>query len=315
MKRFITILSVVALVVAMAVPAFAAEAEPVHKVGGTWYFNSTLTDYTELEDTVGHLSISFTLPDGTVRRGIRFVSYGVQYQDDFGFKTVYGSSWGSENSRTVSFGTYKEVPEAFYNWLTENATELFCDGSVCSVADVDLDGVCDTCRSVLRLVPFSYPSLPVVEGQNQQSVIVMQPSGMYYYLVLYSDTPFAAIGSRSASENANYVVSSSISVNYQVFTCSDGETWVKNAEGENITFGVGYNVTVVKSSFDWRDSAGNLFFPVPLWMELDRVTQGEMPATMEAIVRTMLTLLLCGVGCLAFLISLKLLPKVLYRFL
>ncbi len=51
------------------------------------------------------------------------------------------------------------------------------------------------------------------------------------------------------------------------------------------------------------------FFPIPLWAKVGQVTQGEIPALTQNLGGTMKILALCGVGCLASLVVLKLFGK------
>lgn len=79
-------------------------------------------------------------------------------------------------------------------------------------------------------------------------------------------------------------------------------------------------ITFLRADVDVLDDNGNVFFPpasptTELEVAVREMTVETLGTEIPKLSPTVLTLVLCGVGCLALLIGLKILPKVLYKFL
>lgn len=89
-----------------------------------------------------------------------------------------------------------------------------------------------------------------------------------------------------------------------------------NVEGSNETFLTGASSSAISySTVDLINSSdGSIFFHRPLTL-LERLLNPVQSQVGEKVVADLGILTTCGIGCLALLIGLSLLPKVLYKFL
>ena len=139
-SRVFAFLTVLCLVVAMAVPAFAAEE---YTISGVWTWNNEISaPYGEHEDG-GSFDVDFTVDfNGEPTRGFQikqvhvdtgtyhflYLTYllsvdGGTVRDPFYY--VYGSNpgWIAGHSRTIDFGESPQVvSKQFYEWFIINAS-------------------------------------------------------------------------------------------------------------------------------------------------------------------------------------------------
>lgn len=111
--------------------------------------------------------------------------------------------------------------------------------------------------------------------------------------------------------------------NYSIYSyAKDSTDWNRMTYGEAkyelyLNFSTGYDLLESTRDIYYKD--GSIFFQVPpagtLAEAIMEVVKAEIPATQNNLMKTMSTVVLCGVGCLALLISLVLLVKVLRRYL
>lgn len=311
MKRITIFLSAVLLVVALAVPAFATET---YTLSGEWVFNDTVSAPTESWDEgtgkwyYEDVALGIAYDTDPIYEEVRYYDGTISVKDKHGLyvEVYYSGAWKYPHFAKFHFGEEQEVSPGFYNWVIANASPAVCDGSTCPATDANADGVCDDCGMVLSLRLTGYPTLPIVDGSNQHSVLTSD-SGGYSYYVYYSPSSYTIEGIAGDQLLAKF----SSNVNWKVFRCTDGRNWAENASSSGYQYGMGYtsDVTILSSSFDFYDESGNLFFPLPLWVEMGQMTEGEMGALTTETAGTMRVLAVCGVGLIALLAVLSLFGK------
>lgn len=325
MNKILPLLLAVMLVVSLAVPTFATEQETYDFGDVTLALPENITADMLNDPTfpyyvflVGRQGIYVMLMSDTE------LNYNVGgFSNNSGHEAMLISSVTKDNGATWESSVETNSlanGKTFYPFLTTGAMTtrllwhnepVLCDGSTCPATDGDDDGICDECglrlmRTSAPVVPSTYPTLPVVEGKNLHYVVLHREYG-YFFMVLTSDTPYTVGG--TVGDDYLITVANEQEVSYVTYTCTDGENWVQQNSGKAYATTVGSaSSTLLASTFDWYKD-GTLFFLVPLWEKLDRVTQGQMMGLTAETVGTMKILALCGVGCLALLVVLKLFGK------
>lgn len=179
-----------------------------------------------------------------------------------------------------------------------------CDGTSCPATDLDHDNICDDCGKVLtmslRSSLWEYAQSVVANGMSifDSDYWLITDNGENGYKIYISSVPFKYISSSDS------VVSTGVVQRTEVYDTSDGSysggtSWA--SKQPNTALDVG---TPVATSHPIEG-----FFPIPLWMEMDRLTQGEMAEMGQTMGGTMRILVPCGVGCLVLLVVLKLFGK------
>lgn len=326
MKRILSILAVVCLLLALAVPAFADE---VQTVSGVWEFsleldNSAFQDY-RYPNTRGE-NVNFTMNNnvysyiefGMSGNGAAYIYVGT----DLDLVWTDKNGWYNDDYRIIDFGdTPQPVSDAFYTWLLAIAERHVCDGSTCPASDVNEDNVCDDCGS-----PLAYNLRNDVYDYNGYyfPVLPSYDNAKYRYGFLYHN-PTSTQTMLHLSTSPVHVDGSSVLLSEKgsrlAYTLEDG-AWVYVAE-----YNFEANATIItnKNFLVWSTHdvynvaeeliiAGDSNFRFPLWVEMGLVTQGEMTQVTD-LGGMMKLLVLCGVGLMAFLVVLKLFGKrsLLYR--
>lgn len=166
----------------------------------------------------------------------------------------------------------------------------------------------------------SYPAFPPEDAQYKTYYIIYKDgSSIYSYATNTSDIYYNS----QYDEIYHNAVKGSIWIEkYQV--TKDGKSWSKtsatttNSSEKNIVL---YNASsnLLYTNFNIKDeSTGKVFFQsgrVTLAEKILQVGETEILVKMPEVLGTMKILTLCGVGCLALLISSPVLLKVLHRFL
>ena len=176
---------------------------------------------------------------------------------------------------------------------------IYCDGSSCSATDADSDGICDDCGMTLMLA---------APQRYTHSVTFRYSDGTFVKSEFTSDTEFSPTG--VLTSNA-YRVDNGKVVEHIMYESFDGTSWdeTRNNSVSSQTYTFEEGMTVYQSTFDWYDESGNRFFPVPLWEQVVKVTQGEMQGLTQEMGGTMKVLVPCGVGLMALLVVLSLFGK------
>lgn len=244
--------------------------------------------------------------------------------------TAYSSNSGwQEDGKYQSVLLNGDYTDLVLGMISSVGTLYYeCDGSACPVSDWDIDAVCDTCGmplaySVQRSFvpsgwPSEYPSMPVGADANSQYILMTKDDG---YTYLYIFTPYEAspvsewntVGSVHDSMQLKMYDADGNGVNVKRLTYrlgDNGDWYQHDSQSVDTTlFGAFDEIDMVYSTLSFYKEDGTLFFPLPLWEEMEQVTQGEMMGLTTEVVGTMKVLALCGVGCLALLVVLKLFGK------
>lgn len=196
--------------------------------------------------------------------------------------------------------------------------EPVCDGSTCPAADVNYDGICDDCGmtfavgftgrdiaydliydSYERFVSFPY------------AVIIQFDTGTYRgYL---SDAPIYV--DDSSGDEMQYAIRYSSDGNH-IMVAFDGLTPTTFTETTHLADGkiVDYS-QLISANYNLSGASGETFdtynpnFRSPLWWMTQQTSQRGAKGLLMEVVGTMKILALCGVGCLALLVVLKLFGK------
>lgn len=204
--------------------------------------------------------------------------------------------------------TYKDIVDNNGNQILKGNPTVFepqCDGSSCPATDANFDNVCDDCGSVLtmslRSTLYDYAvdyTDRYVNNEEQYTYRIIVQDNDNRYSVYLSTTP--AVYNSTTNE----------------LTFTDGKQTYVTQESDGTNKGDGWAIlTTVSNALTLR---GNIvyanydienFFPIPLWEEMDNLTQGEMETLLPNLGGVMMILALCGVGCLALVIVLNLFGK------
>lgn len=233
-----------------------------------------------------------------------------------------------------SFDIYTSSTSGVIYFEGTEPLSLFCDGSSCAVSDFDLDGVCDTCGNTLAYsvqrtyTPNNWPSelpLPPLGHDDNYHYVIMNvigydvedESGIY----LHTFTPRQEYPTLEWDNRANgdfltvtAIIDDGLNVaymNYHKYILENGE-WVQVESSQSkytARLGVMGMDDVIYSTLNLYTEEGTLFFPVPLWLAVERVAQGEMVELIPMTGQTMMILTVLGVGLLALLILLHLFQK------
>lgn len=322
MKRIFSALLLAALVISLAVPAFADDTAVIP--AGKYSFLAVLT----MPENPGSFNqaITFTQVNGDWNELNTLYGIGLTRDSSYRYTLAYdvngsngwngvydfsNASWYKDWRRDIEVVSNTTVSTQFYEWFMANARPLTCDGSTCPANDANADDVCDDCGMTLslRATAPEYPlPLPTVPGAYKHSVLSKASSGRYDYSVIVSNVPISAHGERGTAYIAYFDDMATV---YR-YSSSNGNDWelnVDGATGTSFTIGADGYLELQKSTFTWYDAAGNPFFPEPLWKEMGELTQGEMGQALLETLGTMRTLMVCGIGCLAFLVVLSLFGK------
>lgn len=206
---------------------------------------------------------------------------------------------------------YKNSEEIYF----EKTYETKCDGSTCSASDVNQDNICDDCGAMFSVLrnytpsdfPSGYPAVPSLNMPEANYYLYKVQSSGITYLLVY---PSYVTPTYDTSQQNGLLYYSESYGNYRLDTTNN--EWVLSSDDSPYTIGGTNNnsVDIYYSSDTIYDQNGDTFFPIPLWMEMDNLTQGEMENNLNpTVVGILMTLMVCGVGCLALLVVLKLFGK------
>lgn len=313
MRKIIIILCLVALVVTMAVPAFAEDASS--SAIGEWVFNDSIerssykSDYSwDINFTSNGKNWKRLDPEYLNNTQIRFWTSSTH-------EVVYSSWWTDNAYKTIMITGGEDVKDAnLLSFLTANATRIVCDGTSCPATDANEDNFCDDCGAMFSVLrdygwpdPYSvwttekqetFPYCMMYEDINGDKVLVMSATRPYYDMDMII-IPDASSGTTYASYNIfgnEWRLSSSYKVGTEIIS---GRTYpsFNMFNGDD-------TLIVMPQDTD--------FFLVPLWMIPSQVTQGQTVA--QSVGGTMRVLTLCGVGLMVCLMAFFLLFKVLRIF-
>lgn len=312
-RKFLVFLMAFVVVLGAAVPAFAAETETevqTYYVSGSWYFNDVVSGSVPDQsvnftcDGTSYISMQHGYTDGSWWNWYR---YGTSYSNRTKIYNTENNTWVDEKYRSIDFGEVAQsVSAEFYTWLVSNAvyTGVACDGLSCPTADTNLDSYCDVCGKRMRLYDSNMDYEVVVKHSDSLTVA-------YRFFETVKGTSFDALYS-----NGVITVTFDNPVGYQEFRLVDGvwedyTAYVSKSGSVEISYTP--TSSMVDSSIDIYDESGELFFPQPRTLEM--VIRRGLREMVTVLRRTVLTLVLCGVGCLASLIGSEVLLKVSRRFL
>lgn len=305
MKKILPLLLAVMLIVCLVVPASATESQNLQAV--TWNTSAAAVNFW------------WSVPDGTYP--LNYVAYDTEWEYISVRRGIDGYlyvSSGADGKIGVSLVNVKESIKTFVDVLYIDMEQLnayigfdilfntaVCDGSACPATDMNMDNVCDDCGMTFAVLR-SY-TLPDVYSVWTETLQESYP----YAFIYYDDggAPWLILSAGEPTYENGAVVVPSNYVAYNIWDVS----WRKTS---SYTDGRSFVTESVYSSFPMRDENGTIifardtdFFPQPLWEMMEQVTQGEMMGLTTEVVGAMKILALCGVGCLALLVVLKLFGK------
>lgn len=319
MKRFLSLLTVFVLAFSLAVPVGASN--------DMWLYNEHEYPAPPDYDTEIYPYSAISVYYGTVyfhcnsKRGV-VDNNKLQYSDSIsvGYKLQNGV-WIEDYRRdtpTVYSSNFKDNVYQWSNYDIVNSdgsiylegTLAFnpngvCDGSSCPATDVNIDGICDDCGMALMSLSRS-PVAPDVTGNNKNYVMFYSGT-VYQYTAYTSNSSYTIRGEEYGARYRTYLEPSATATRFQSY---DGINWEQTYNGttaNDYPGEIGWDL--ISSTYDWYTEEGDRFFPVPLWEEVQTVTQGEMGILTSETAGTMRTLVVCGVGLMACLMALSLFGK------
>lgn len=328
MKRFFSLLTVFVLAFALAVPVGASGVTKVYNgvqlpdVDTVWTDKSTYK-YAAIENSnKGYLLTLYGDFTGAYRYPLVDDYYIYGEGSPYVNYVASGDSWtvnnsGSGASRLAesdylwsSFDIYTDASKTEVLHAATNPAPLICNGDACSALDENFNGLCDECGMALMNLSRS-PVPPAVDGTNKHYALFSGTwDGLqgWYYVVSTSSADYTIRGDLVGDY---YKVTYDNQAESSMYVSYDGINWERKAMSFTSSRFVPKNSTteLVDSSHNWYDESGELFFPLPLWMEIQGVTEGEMLTMPLTVGGVMKILAVCGVGCLALLAVLKLFGK------
>lgn len=213
------------------------------------------------------------------------------------------SSWVQTESRTLADKMYYITNCSKIYLLSHELsldTLVFCDGSSCPATDPNHDNICDDCGTVLhynlRSTLLEYAKAKAEEWSSTWPYYsIVEVTGNENKLNVYmSNVP------QKADEETGKIVTSANGLNrFSVETGSDGVHTASGNYGE-----IQWTGTLAYANHDIEN-----FLTAPLAVIIQGVTGEALELTLPSLRRTIHRILLCGIGCLALLIVLKLFGK------
>ena len=337
MKKFLFIGLIALMVLFCIIPNTSAEEFADDVISGQWVLKSDYTFDGFVSEPVDFLMIHKTDTEDIVS-GVGFTKSGqnniyVQYYDSTGTITVANLYFFSDY--VFDFSDAK-CDSSFVHWFYSNFMPYSqeCDGSACSVADFNTDGVCDTCGNTLAFsvqrsytpdnYPSNFPSMPVGFGSESQYVIYTDPLGkteMYTFTPYDNQTGgfYDTIGNPYGSIKVEYWLDENTGAAVKVnrYELYNGAWYYIDGTTSQSTIFASWegDYTMLYSSLTLFDGYGNLFFPRPLWAMVGEIAQGATAQQIQKTHQILKTLTVCGVSLLACLIGLNLFSKVLLPYL
>lgn len=317
MKRFLSLLTVFVLAFSLVVPASAVDVKKYRygtveltDIDTVWTdkgtrplavivtVNDTVTLYTfKANPTIGNTEIAFTGGN----------TYYYDASNDIwtaGFQNAGGNIKLSSNFHWSNFDIVASNGNIIVK-ASEPVEVGTCDGSSCPATDVNIDGICDDCGMTLMSLSRT-PVPPDVTGNNKNYVMFYSGT-VYQYTAYTSDSSYTIRGEEYGARYRTYLEPSATATRFQSY---DGINWEQTYNGTTANDYPGeIGWELISSTYDWYTEEGDRFFPVPLWEEVQTVTQGEMGTLTSETAGTMKTLVVCGVGLMACLMALSLFGK------
>lgn len=306
MKRIFSLSLAVLFVVALAIPVLATDSIPslpdIEDASTYKYTTITLQD-----DNYYYLYFMQFEPyiddaNGRVRNSSQATSY--KYKLDGGTWALQYKDVIYKDSILGKYVTSNYEPKYKDGSIYEPPAPVECDGSTCPATDQDHDNICDDCGRVLTM---SLRSSILEYAQGRAETYVDYP----YYAVVQHATHDGSVIVYIAKEPMY-----ALSPRYDTVD-GDSLSWFQVNTNEDGTFAH----TVRNSSEPWT---GNLiyanhsianFLEPPLAVVIQGVTGEAMETTLPNLYQTIRTIVLCGVGCLAFLMVFHLLRSRLFPYL
>ena len=174
--------------------------------------------------------------------------------------------------------------------------------------------------------PISFPNISSVKTTHRLVVYDAEDDCYYLHLlagVTHSNVRFKV---RIINSNVSAIGTGDGNVTYKLYRFKSGvdTDWTQVGNTSNYTSASAVAIPLADNdemkytNFAISTESGEPFFLQPtatLAQKVMCLIRREILTLNPTTARTMLTLTLCGVGCLAFLISLRVLPKALRRFL
>lgn len=250
----------------------------------------------------------------------------LNYESDTGY------TQGFDNSTVIVTNT--NIYDTSGDLYMRVSPSYYCDGTSCPATDVNVDNICDDCGLPLTLSlrndTYSFNGYPMpriieVESGSQYdlfdywgkiygpyNLVIVSRTGNFDSSLMYQVAPNVEI------VNGNVVTADDTEVILFKPAYSDGGTpyWKYTATD---TWSSG-SLLAPKDQILWSgdsisaDSSTDIIegdpnFMDPLWVTVEKVTQGEIPKMTESLVGSVTLLTACGIGLLTLLVALVMLRK------
>lgn len=327
MKRIFSIFLCAVVIAALFVVPFSVSAAENGIIAGTWVINENANLPYQFGDFNVNGNVSYTLSTGQ-SYNLNFNIFGIGHStaNSFSVKDVtFTKLEPSKYVCTVIFIDGEDINnETLASWLKLNATKTHnadgseyvaqCDGT-CEVIvhDFDDDGICDDCgmpfTMTLRDTSYNFngsmlPNIPEAEFMTYGYAIIEQ-EGEDVYL------HFSTVGTRAENKYIMYTGAGN-RLTYKLV----GDVWTNSRTYTVVANEVITNdEQILWANHDIKDESndtiivGDTNFPLPLWMETEKVTQGAIPNFQTITAGNLMTLTLCGVGLITLLVGLYLLLR------
>lgn len=301
MKRIVSLSLAVLLVIALAIPAFATDeltgVPPIPTADGEYYIFYTVGNWAYVYVST-HPFTYYTVEKSYHNDGV-VVDYECFLQ----------SSSPKWSDRTVSEGHEFSFGDGYYanhDIYTENGdlhyaiVETECDGTSCPANDVNHDNICDDCGKVLTM------SLRSTLLDYARNIGETNDKGYNYYAIF-----------KVSDQYRTYVSSTPMTSSDGVILTGTDFTYALAYELDNGSFSHGswYNGFMTDMTFIEANHHIENFTTPPLAVTIQGVTGEALELTLPNLMNQVMTIVLCGVGCLAFLMVLHLLRSRLFPYL
>lgn len=320
-KSFILFLTILMVVSLFALPTFAAPAKVelqmrdiVNPDNALDAVGKTLNHQWEANVNGQRITgnqIKFMMGGGAATNNVMCFYVRFYFESDLIHEVWYRTDNGSLHikkilpSDLIVYGIADSELALFEHF----ATTPRCDGTSCSWADDDLNGICDTCG--VALLNFRYNSLEdyaQVHINNGQSLytdasywVLYRMEGDEKIYILLSNAPFEYDGSSSIIQPLTTTGTMRKSDVSLMSTGQYGGGGWSTVSGSSIEVDP-YKVIDASETIEG-------FFPLPLHQVIQAVTEGAMMEQIPILGGKILVLIISGIGLLALLLVLILFGK------
>ena len=303
--------------------------------------NNTIGHYMQF-NVVGKDELTFDVIAIRIESYFAYLMYGYYENDTLKFVDVLDIAtrqWKIEGADVINVHSANNNENVLTLLNYYGTRSSSCDGTSCPATDINEDNICDDCgmpfTMSLRNDTYNYNGvyLPIHFGgttgiNNNLYTLFDYETFEGNIFIIDGDTeePKLYVFTPSAVVNNGNIVTSQADTEVVLYTVATDEYgtlyWKLKATNEWSNNSILCPTSdVLWSAYNIKDIDGQTVitgdpnFQIPLWETVEKVTQGEIPKFNQTLGGNLMTLTICGVGCLTLLVALVLLYKTLRTYL